>query len=70
MGVRKMLNNTNSDDETNGYRFRARTESGFRTFITKDYSIVNIEYPHKIEDGKRVYVMLDIEFLETMLHYG
>lgn len=65
-----MFNIKNNNDVINGYRFRARTESGLKTFITKDCSITKIEYPFKIEGGKRVYVMLDIEFLETMMKYG
>ena len=58
------------DVKYKGVCIRAMTESGLRTFTTKDLTVLNIEYPSKIVNGKKIFSMNDIDFLEIMFIYG
>ena len=59
-----------TDTENKGVRIRAMTESGLRTFRTKDMSVLETQYPFKIVKGRKIYSMTDIDFLEMMFIYG
>ena len=59
-----------TSEDFNGVIFRARTESGLRSFMANDVAIVKEDLPFRIEDGRKVYNITDLEFMELIIKYG